>query len=65
MKCCIGIKLGERDAQLLMESAGYGFSRAKEVDLIIKFCIAKKVYGKELIEALLSQYKQKILFALK
>jgi hypothetical protein len=65
MKCCIGLELGERDAQLLMESAGYGFSRAKELDLIIKFCIAKRVYDKELIDALLIEHKQKAFFSVK
>jgi len=44
MRCCIGLKLGERDAQLLMESAGYGFSRNLDLDLIVKFCIADRVY---------------------
>jgi hypothetical protein len=64
MQCCIGLKLGERDAQLLMESAGYGFSRNLDLDLIVKFCIANRVYEPEKIDQMLVKHQMKPLFAL-
>ena len=64
LKCCIGLQLGERDAQLLMESAGYGFSRNLELDLIVKFCIANRVYEPDKIDAMLVKHHVEPLFAL-
>lgn len=64
MRCCIGLKLGERDAQLLMESAGYGFSRNLDLDLIVKFCIANRVYEPEKIDAMLVKHQMEPLFTL-
>ena len=63
MKCCIGLRLGERDAQLLMTSAGYSFSSALDLDLIIKMCIAKRCYEKMKIDQLLVKNNLKPLFA--
>ncbi len=63
MKCCIGLRLGERDAQLLMTSAGYSFSSALDLDLIIKMCIAKRCYQKMEIDQLLVKNNLKPLFA--
>jgi hypothetical protein len=63
MKCCIGLKLGERDAQLLMMSAGYAFSSALDLDLIVKMCLAKRCYQPLLIDQLLEKHKIKPLFA--
>lgn len=64
MRCCIGLKLGERDAQLLMESAGYGFSRNLDLDLIVKFCIAKRIYETATIDSMLTAHQVQALFSL-
>ena len=64
MKCCIGLRLGERDAQLLMTAAGYSFSSALDLDLIIKMCIAKRCYEKMKIDQLLVKNNVKPLFAI-
>lgn len=64
MKCCIGLKLGERDAQLLMMSAGYTFSSALDLDLIVKMCLAKRCHDPMTIDQLLVKRKIKPLFAL-
>ena len=63
MKCCIGLRLGERDAQLLMTAAGYSFSSALDLDLIIKMCIAKRCYEKMKIDQLLVKNNLKPLFS--
>lgn len=64
MKCCVGLKLGERDAQLLMMSAGYSFSSALDLDLIVKMCLAKRCYDPMRIDQLLVKHQVKPLFAL-
>ena len=63
MKCCIGLRLGERDAQLLMTSAGYSFSSALDLDLIIKMFLAKRCYEKMKIDQLLVKNNVKPLFS--
>ena len=62
--CCIGLKLGERDAQLLMESAGFSFSRSMDLDLVVRFCIANRVYEAEKIDRILVENNINPLFTL-
>lgn len=64
MKCCIGLKLGERDAELLMMSAGHAFSPALDLDLIVKMCLAKRCYNPLLIDQLLAKHNVEPLFSL-
>ena len=41
---CLALELPRKDADALLGSAGYSLSRASEYDLIIAFCIEKKVF---------------------
>ena len=41
---CLALELPKEDTDTLLASAGYSLSRASEYDLIIAFCIEKKVF---------------------
>ncbi len=41
---CLALELDRADADKLLSSAGYSLSRADDHDLIIAFCIEKKIY---------------------
>lgn len=41
---CLALELPRKDADKLLSSAGYSLSRADDFDLIIAFCIDKKIY---------------------
>ena len=41
---CLALELDRKDADALLSAAGYSLSRAVDFDLIIAFCIEKKVY---------------------
>jgi hypothetical protein len=63
MKCCIGLKLTEADAEELMASAGHAFSPAFDLDLVIKMCLSVRCYDPMVIDQLLETYNVKPLFA--
>ncbi len=44
MALCIALELSKEEAEKLLSSAGYSLSRANDFDLIISFCIEKKIY---------------------
>lgn len=44
MALCLALELPRDQADLLLASAGYSFSRADAFDLVIAFCMEKKVY---------------------
>lgn len=41
---CLALELSRDEADLLLSSAGYSLSSANDYDLIIAFCIDKRVY---------------------
>lgn len=41
---CLALELSRDEADLLLPSAGYSLSPANDYDLIIAFCIDKKIY---------------------
>ncbi|MGO5087311.1 helix-turn-helix domain-containing protein [Oscillospiraceae bacterium LCP25S3_F9] len=41
---CLALELSRDEADLLLSSAGYSLSPANDYDLIIAFCIDKKIY---------------------
>lgn len=41
---CLALELSREDANRLLSSAGYSLSRADDYDLIIAFCIEKKIF---------------------
>ena len=42
---CLALGLSKEDVDRLLCSAGYSLSRAEDFDLIISFCIEKKIYS--------------------
>jgi len=42
---CLALELSREDADRLLSSAGYSLSRADDFDLVIAFCIEKKIYN--------------------
>ncbi len=41
---CLALELSRADADRLLQSAGYSLSRADDYDLIIAFCIEKRIF---------------------
>lgn len=41
---CLALELNREESDLLLSSAGYSLSRADDYDLVIAFCIDKKIY---------------------
>lgn len=42
---CLALELSREDADKLLSSAGYSLSRAEDYDLVIAFCIEKKIFN--------------------
>lgn len=53
---CLALELNKEEADLLLASAGYSLSKANDYDLIITFCIEKKVFDFLEINELLDHY---------
>ncbi len=41
---CLALRLSRRDTDKLLSAAGYSLSRGEDYDLIIAFCIEKKIF---------------------
>lgn len=41
---CLGLELNKEESDALLASAGYSLSHAEDYDLVISFCIHKKIY---------------------
>lgn len=41
---CLALELSREEADKLLSSAGYGLSRAEDYDLVIAFCMEKKIF---------------------
>lgn len=55
-QCCIGLRLDVRSAEDLLQLAGYAFSPSEPLDLIIRFCLEKKIRDLDTINFLLSSF---------
>lgn len=42
---CLALELNRAEADTLLSSAGYSLSRADDYDLVIAFCIEKKIFN--------------------
>lgn len=61
----IGLKLDLKETKDLLKSAGYGFNKKNKFDLIIMFCINKKLYDVTFINLLLDEFGQPLLITRK
>ena len=62
LRLCVGLKLNIEEAEELMESAGYVFSRGLKTDVIVKAYLVHKCYNPVLINIELDEYRQPQLF---
>ena len=53
---CLSLELSREDADLLLSSAGYSFSRASGSDLAIAFCIEGGIYNLRDINEVLDHF---------
>ena len=59
---CLALELNRAEADTLLSSAGYSLSRADDYDLVIAFCIEKKIFNFSfLILILLIDYLRNLL----
>lgn len=64
LRLCVGLKLDLVEAEDLMGSAGYIFSRAIMTDVVVKACIIKHCYDPCIIDEELEENGTKVLFSL-
>jgi hypothetical protein len=57
----LGLKLGEEEFEKLLESGGYSLSDSETADLVIKFCLEKKIYDVMQVNEYLDYFSQKTL----
>ena len=64
LRLCVGLQLTVSEAEELMASAGYLFSKAIMTDVVVKACLEHRVYSPTCIDIELYENKAPILFAL-
>jgi hypothetical protein len=57
----LGLKLDEDELEQLLDSAGYSLSDSETTDLVIKFCLDKKIYDVIQVNEYLDYFSQKTL----
>ncbi|MFD1359916.1 hypothetical protein ACFQ4X_18665 [Fictibacillus halophilus] len=57
----LGLKLDQEEFEQLLESAGYSLTDSETADLVIKFCLEKKIYDVIQVNEYLDYFSQKIL----
>lgn len=58
----IALELSEKETDKLLSSAGYSLSDSETFDLIIKFCLEKKIYNSDDVNQALVYFSLKPLF---
>ena len=56
LRCCVGLHLDPEEAEELLKLAGFSLSPSEPNDLIIRFCLEKKLWEIEDINYLLSAF---------
>lgn len=56
IRLCLALELTVREANTLLESAGYTLSSSSEVDLIVKYCLENKVYDFLVVNSLIYSF---------
>lgn len=62
LRICVGLELGTAQAEELLNSAGYTFSNAIMLDVVVKSCLSHRVYSPLLINSELLDNKVPHLF---
>ncbi len=58
----IALELNEKETDNLLGSAGYSLSDSETFDLVIKFCLEKKIYNSDDVNQALVYFSLKPLF---
>lgn len=56
LQCCVGLQLIPKEAEDLLGLAGFSLSPSEPYDLILRFCLEKKIWDLEDINYMLSLY---------
>lgn len=59
MKCCLGLKLNSDEANDLLQLAGYSFSPSDPTDLVVQFCLEKKIWDLASVNYLMDSFDLK------
>lgn len=59
MKCCLGLKLNCDEANDLLQLAGYSFSPSDPADLVVLFCLEKKIWDLASVNYLMDSFDLK------
>lgn len=62
-KLIIGLELSLEEAESFLKSSGYCFNCYRKSDMIIKFCVSKKIFNPHKIDNLLVEFGEKALFS--
>ena len=57
----IGLQLSFEEAESLMKSAGYAFSRSRKADVIVEYFFRNEIYDIDMINEVLYWYDQPLL----
>ena len=56
---CLALELTREEADALLESCGFSLSSSEIFDLIIAFCLERKIYDIDTVNLILDHYNQK------
>ena len=59
LKCCLGLQLNLRDAEALLQLAGYALSPSDPADLVVRFCLEKKIWDIACVNYLMDSFDLK------
>ena len=60
IQICIGLKLNDQEAQILLNKMGYALSNSSKRDLIVKYCLSKKIHNIRYINDILYEENFKL-----
>lgn len=61
IRLCFVLKLSLDEANELLNSAGYALSKSQDFDLIIQFCLEKKIYDLYIVNEMLETFLKTVL----
>ena len=61
VKCCLGLRLSIREAEALIDTAGYSLTRGDGRDLAIRYCLEKGILNLKDVNYLLSEIGERLL----
>ena len=56
MALCLALELSREEADGLLSAAGYSLSRADDLDLIVAFCLERKLFDRWEVNEVLAHF---------